>query len=444
MSQLQNNKLLVPLERDFIRTVETNMEKFTKMQTIIIEKWSKAEAKSKEEKKSNETYQQIKKEIEEIPYPEKTILKIELFDRGYHCTISKHPSIDETKDHIQILKKHMNHLKLVGQNLGVSEKEEVEKLLSLCQNKSEALESEIKEFDIVKINGNNLLNILKKVDVDDVNLFSSQNNEISLKEYEEKMDASKKKYKTLRQDIEVILNLCKQLGTYPYYEESLENLKETIENKMNNFKKKWAENFNDLKNKLAFSKIKQMAKKITDEVDLLLLDDKLDLKSMLNQIEVLQSKVDHSQNYAVSQRALLTNYHEEINFIIENLLNLNKKLNEKEKIINMQLQNQDTFMNFCKGLNQLLQSFDNQLNVWSKVVDNLSRQFSTSKELNELLKRVENVMKDIKDYNIEIKERHEEIKSNIRGLDVDDCPNKNDFKKTEKEIKKMRGQQTAV
>ena len=52
--------------KNFMRTVETQLEIFTKKQTTIIERWNKAEAKSKEQKKNEECFEIFKSEAEKL------------------------------------------------------------------------------------------------------------------------------------------------------------------------------------------------------------------------------------------------------------------------------------------------------------------------------------------------------------------------------------------
>ena len=52
--------------KNLLRTVETQLEIFTKKQTTIIERWNKAEAKSKEQKKNEEYFEVFKEEAEKL------------------------------------------------------------------------------------------------------------------------------------------------------------------------------------------------------------------------------------------------------------------------------------------------------------------------------------------------------------------------------------------
>ena len=49
-----------------MRTVETQLEIFTKKQTTIIERWNRAEAKSKEQKKNEEYFSVFKEDAEKL------------------------------------------------------------------------------------------------------------------------------------------------------------------------------------------------------------------------------------------------------------------------------------------------------------------------------------------------------------------------------------------
>ena len=49
-----------------MRTVETQLEIFTKKQTTIIERWNKAEAQSKEQKKNEERFEVFKEDAEKL------------------------------------------------------------------------------------------------------------------------------------------------------------------------------------------------------------------------------------------------------------------------------------------------------------------------------------------------------------------------------------------
>ena len=52
--------------KNLMRTVETQLEIFTKKQTTIIERWNRAEAKSKEQKKNEEYFSVFKEDAEKL------------------------------------------------------------------------------------------------------------------------------------------------------------------------------------------------------------------------------------------------------------------------------------------------------------------------------------------------------------------------------------------
>ena len=62
----QQTESLQTFTKNFMRTVETQLEIFTKKQTTIIERWNKAEAKSKEQKKNEEYFEVFKEDAEKL------------------------------------------------------------------------------------------------------------------------------------------------------------------------------------------------------------------------------------------------------------------------------------------------------------------------------------------------------------------------------------------
>ena len=65
MNQDQNVSLQ-SFNRSLMRTVETQLEIFTNKQTTIIERWNRAEARSKEERKNKDFLEGFKKDVETL------------------------------------------------------------------------------------------------------------------------------------------------------------------------------------------------------------------------------------------------------------------------------------------------------------------------------------------------------------------------------------------
>ena len=55
---------LVPFNKNLSHIVETHLERFTRKQTVIIEKWNKAEARNKEEMKGRDDWSHCNQEID--------------------------------------------------------------------------------------------------------------------------------------------------------------------------------------------------------------------------------------------------------------------------------------------------------------------------------------------------------------------------------------------
>ena len=60
------NVSLQSFNRSLMRTVETQLEIFTNKQTTIIERWNRAEARSKEERKNKDFLEGFKKDVETL------------------------------------------------------------------------------------------------------------------------------------------------------------------------------------------------------------------------------------------------------------------------------------------------------------------------------------------------------------------------------------------
>lgn len=62
----QQTESVQSFTKHLMRTVETQLEIFTKKQTTIIERWNKAEAQSKEQKKNEERFEVFKEDAEKL------------------------------------------------------------------------------------------------------------------------------------------------------------------------------------------------------------------------------------------------------------------------------------------------------------------------------------------------------------------------------------------
>ena len=69
----QNSNILY--EKDFMRTVETHLETFTKRQTVIIEKWSKIEAKCQQQKQGEQNFIHFKEDANKIILQTETLMR---------------------------------------------------------------------------------------------------------------------------------------------------------------------------------------------------------------------------------------------------------------------------------------------------------------------------------------------------------------------------------
>ena len=69
----QNSNLLY--EKDFMRTVETHLETFTKRQTVIIEKWSKLETKCQHQKQGEQNFIHFKEDANKIILQTETLMR---------------------------------------------------------------------------------------------------------------------------------------------------------------------------------------------------------------------------------------------------------------------------------------------------------------------------------------------------------------------------------
>ena len=124
MSRSQASNHLHPQQgSSFLQTIESHLEIFTKKQTIIIEKWSKAEARSRELQKQADNAAKLQDELAEIlEETEKLKNQLTLFDPSLTCVQSNQEQIIERK----VLTSKLEKLK---KNVGDSQ--QLEKLTSV-------------------------------------------------------------------------------------------------------------------------------------------------------------------------------------------------------------------------------------------------------------------------------------------------------------------------
>ena len=124
MSRSQASNHLHPQQSSsFLQTIESHLEIFTKKQTIIIEKWSRAEARSRELQKQADNAAKLQDELAEILEETKKLKnQLTLFDPSLTCVQSNQEQIIERK----VLTSKLEKLK---KNVGDSQ--QLEKLTSV-------------------------------------------------------------------------------------------------------------------------------------------------------------------------------------------------------------------------------------------------------------------------------------------------------------------------
>ena len=105
MNQNQNESVRT-FNQDFMRTVETQLEIFTKKQTTIIERWNKAENRSKEERKNREYLEGFKDDAEKLMKHSEEISK-----EGY--SLFKPNSLEVNIDQEQLVRTNMTLTRIV-------------------------------------------------------------------------------------------------------------------------------------------------------------------------------------------------------------------------------------------------------------------------------------------------------------------------------------------
>ena len=95
------------IEKDFMSTVETHLETFTRRQTIIIEKWIKIETTCREQKRGVQNLRKFEEEANKL------ILKAE------SLTNEMYPVIGADENIIEGRKDQLRKAKLVLATLGI-------------------------------------------------------------------------------------------------------------------------------------------------------------------------------------------------------------------------------------------------------------------------------------------------------------------------------------
>ena len=139
-NQQQND--MIAFNKNFIKTIETHLEMFTKKQTIIIEKWSKAEAKTKDEMKGKEAWELCQKEIQRLLNDERNriVKNHSLFDENVSYVNSNSNFIMESKILFSNLKKHISDGISYQEKLREIDREEAKSFLNVANKTVEKLQ----------------------------------------------------------------------------------------------------------------------------------------------------------------------------------------------------------------------------------------------------------------------------------------------------------------
>lgn len=116
---------------NYVTTVEIKLEKFTKRQTVLIEKWRKVEDKIREEVKDRETWNSQKKELYELlsEIKERKQHPIIIFDENISSIKLDQNEITESRLKISRMKKLTENIMSKMDALSTDQRQEYDRLL---------------------------------------------------------------------------------------------------------------------------------------------------------------------------------------------------------------------------------------------------------------------------------------------------------------------------
>ena len=141
MSNQQMNDMNA-INKNFIHTIETHLEMFTKKQTVIIEKWSRAEAKTKEELKEKEKLRLCQQEIQKLLNDDKNRIakSHSLFDENVSCVNSNQNFMMESKILVSNLKRLICEGNSYLEKLTGNDRDEVKIFLNVANKTVEKIQ----------------------------------------------------------------------------------------------------------------------------------------------------------------------------------------------------------------------------------------------------------------------------------------------------------------
>lgn len=115
---------------NYVTTVEIKLEKFTKRQTVLIEKWRKVEDKIREEVKDRETWNSQKKELYELlsEIKERKQHQIIIFDENISSIKLDQNEITESRLKISRMKKLTENIMSNMDALSTDQRQEYDRL----------------------------------------------------------------------------------------------------------------------------------------------------------------------------------------------------------------------------------------------------------------------------------------------------------------------------
>lgn len=120
---------------NYVNTVEIKLEKFTKRQTVLIEKWRKVDDKIREEVKERETWNVSKKELHELlgEIKERKPRHIVIFDENLSSVKLDQNEINESRIKISRMKKLTENIMSSRNVLSDDQRKEYDRLHEAAQ-----------------------------------------------------------------------------------------------------------------------------------------------------------------------------------------------------------------------------------------------------------------------------------------------------------------------
>ena len=375
----------------FIKTVETHLETFTKRQTIIIEKWSKAELKTREREREEE---QAKYKILELNELQKEFSALEnkmvLFNEDM---TSVHSNTD-----LVIARKML--LAKLNKQVNTPQKENLSKM-------TRNIENSLQEYETIMTYASEIVHGLRFMDQLSSNLESSKSNILCDKQEKKRTEMDR-----IAKNLSENVALLKTSTFFKLSENELENVVVEVKKKIDMFEKKWTAEQESIKEANEFAKFKDSCKTLEQKIQDLIktatckysLEVEATSKKLSDQINSVSVNFHKSKSYIEEVRTLLDNL-KALKVAKDNAVAESKTKYEHERLYERLMED---WSHFAKG-------FSNKTLAWSATVADLGIS-SSSDALEDNITKVNKLHDSMKTYLKNQKSANEEFSLKLKDL----------------------------